>query len=124
VIFTWGSIFLCQLRLRQLVEKGVVPKSSFQMPGSPYTSYIGLVFLGLVIVGMAISGWQSSDDFWHKTNFLVVVLGIPIIAILLAIGWMIARPKVVENTGNRLGPVWSDTGPTYPDITDRSDPRE
>ena len=27
---------------------------------------------------------------------------------------MIAKPKVVENTGNRLGPVWSDTGPTYP----------
>ena len=114
VIFTWGSIFLCQLRLRQLVNKGVVPRSSFQMPGAPYTSYIGLVFLALVIVGMAISGWQSSDEFWHKTNFLVVVLGIPIIAILLAIGWMIARPKVVENTGNRLGPVWSDTGPTYP----------
>jgi len=84
------------------------------MPGSPWTSYVGLVFLGLVIVGMAISGWQASDEFWHKTNFIVVVIGIPIIALLLAIGWMIAKPKVIANTGGKIGPVWSDTGPTYP----------
>src|SRR6195952_1569447 len=73
VIFTWASIFLCQLRLRQLVDKGVIEARPFQMPGSPYTSYIGLAFLAFVIVGMAISGWQSSEMFWHKTNFLVVV---------------------------------------------------
>nr|MBA2323006.1 amino acid permease [Pseudonocardiales bacterium] len=117
VVFTWASIFLCQLRLRQLVDKGGVAARPFQMPGSPFTSYIGLAFLAFVIVGMAISGWQSSDVFWHKTNFLVVVLGIPVIALLLAIGWKIAKPKVVENTGGRLGPRWSDTGPTCPSKT-------
>ncbi len=37
---------------------------------------------------MAISGWQSSPYFWHKTTFLVVVFGIPIIAVMLAIGWL------------------------------------
>jgi L-asparagine permease len=114
VIFTWASIFLCQIRLRQLTDRGVIPPSPFPAPGYPWTSYIGLTFLGLVVVGMAISGWQSSEEFWHKTNFLVVVLGIPIIALLLAIGWRIAKPKVVENTGGRTGPVWSDDGPTYP----------
>jgi L-asparagine permease len=113
VIATWASIFLCQLRLRQLVDKGVIPPSPFPAPGSPYTSIIGLVFLALVIVGMALSGWQSSEEFWHKTNFLVVVFGIPIIALLLFLGWMIAKPKVIANTGGRIGPVWSDTGPTY-----------
>src|SRR4051795_3830862 len=86
VIFTWGTIFVCQIRLRQLTDRGVIPPSTFQMPGSPYTSYIGLAFLALVLVGMAISGWQSSPYFGHKVNFLVVVFGIPLIAIALAVG--------------------------------------
>src|SRR6185503_18041391 len=67
VVFTWATIFLCQLRLRSLCDKGVIPPSSFRMPGSPWTSYTGLAFLLFVIVGMAISGWQSSPYFWHKT---------------------------------------------------------
>ena len=115
VVFTWATIFLCQIRLRFLSKRGVVKPSSFQMPGSPYTSIVGLVFLGLIIIGLAISGWQASPDFWHKTDFLVVIIGIPVIAIALAIGWMVVKPKVVENTGNRLEAVWSDDGPTYGD---------
>ena len=85
------------------------------MPGSPYTSYIGLVFLGLVLVGMAVSGWQSSPEFWHKTSFIVIVIGIPLLAALLAIGWMVVSPKVVANTGGRMGPHWTDDGPAYGD---------
>jgi L-asparagine permease len=89
------------------------------MPGSPYTSIIGLVFLASIIVGLAITGWQSSPSFWHKTTFIVVVLGIPIIAVILGIGWLQVRPKVIANTGGRLKPVWSNDGPTYgPDRTD------
>ncbi|MDT7752549.1 MAG: L-asparagine permease, partial [Pseudonocardiales bacterium] len=53
VLFTWATIFLCQLRLRSLVNRGVIPASPFQMPGHPYTSIIGLVFLGLVLIGLA-----------------------------------------------------------------------
>lgn len=113
VVFTWGTIFACQIRLRQLVDKGVIEKSPFQMPGSPYTSYVGLAFLVLIVVGMAVSGWQSSPYFWHKTNFIVVVIGIPIIALLLTIGWYAVRGRVNANTGGRLKAVWSDTGPTY-----------
>ncbi len=113
VVFTWATIFLCQLRLRKLVNKGVIPKSDFQAPGYPWTSYIGLAFLALVIVGLAVSGWQSSPYFWHKTDFLVVVIGIPVLAIALVIGWMIVRPAVMANTGGRIKAVWSDDGPTY-----------
>jgi L-asparagine permease len=87
------------------------------MPGHPYTSIIGLIFLALVLVGMAVSGWQSSPYFGHKVNFLVVVFGIPVIAIVLAIGWKFAKPGVIANTGNRLKPVWSDDGPTYGPVT-------
>ncbi|MEO6998003.1 MAG: amino acid permease, partial [Terracoccus sp.] len=126
VVFTWATIFLCQLRLRSLVNRGVIRQSKFQMPGHPYTSIAGLVFLLLVLVGMTISGWQSSPYFWHKTNFLVVVLGIPIIAVVLAIGWFVVKPKVVANTGNQLKAVWSNDGPTtYDDSSaDKRDDRD
>jgi L-asparagine permease len=121
VVFTWGTIFACQLRLRKLVNKGVIPASPFQAPGYPWTSYIGLAFLALVIVGLAVGGWQASPYFWHKTDFIVVVFGIPLLAIALFIGWRLVKPKVVENTGGRLKAVWSDTGPTYGDEVDPDD---
>ena len=125
VIFTWGTIFACQLRLRSLVNRGVIPKSPFQMPGHPWTSIIGIAFLGLVLVGMAISGWKASPNFWHKTDFLVVALGIPILAAALTAGWMIVRPKVMANTNGRIKAVWSNDGPTYGEVSpDELDPTE
>ncbi len=73
---------------------------------------------------MAVSGWQSSPYFWHKTDFVVIVVGIPVLAVVLAIGWRVIKPTVVANTGDRLKAVWSDDGPTYgPDVDRRSGPR-
>jgi len=121
ILYTWATIFLCQLRLRRLTDRGVIPASSFQAPGSPWTSYTGLVFLVLVLIGIAVAGWQSSPYFWHKTGFVVVVVGIPVLVAVLEIGWLIVKPKVVEHTGGRLESVWTDTGPRYgstPTITE------
>ncbi|MGZ4475997.1 MAG: amino acid permease [Nocardioides sp.] len=115
VLFTWGSIFVCQIRLRQLSDRGVIPPSTLQTPFSPWTSIIGLVFIVLVVVGMAVSGWQSDPQFWHKTTFIVVVFGIPAIALVLMIGWLVARPKVIATTGGRIGALWTLDGPRYPD---------
>jgi L-asparagine permease len=113
VVFTWATIFLCQLRLRSLVKRGVVPASPFPMPGHPYTSIGGLVFLALVIVGLAIAGWESSPYFSHKVSFLVVVFGIPILTLALWLGWRLVKPAVIANTHGRLKAVWSNDGPTY-----------
>src|SRR3954453_14616608 len=51
VVFTWGTIFLSQLRFRSLVNRGVLPASKFPAPGYPWTSYVGLAFLVFVLVG-------------------------------------------------------------------------
>ena len=117
VLFTWGTIFACQIRLRRLSDRGVVPPSPFPAPFSPWTSIIGLVFLVMVLIGIAISGWQSSPYFWHKIGFVVVVVGIPVLAAIIAVGWLFVRPKVVANTGGRLKSIWTDNGPRYGDTT-------
>ncbi|SEQ01312.1 amino acid permease [Microlunatus flavus] len=124
ILWTWATIFLCQIRLRKLSDAGVVPASPFQAPGSPYTSYIGLAFLALVLIGLAVSGWQASDEFLHKTSFLCVVFGIPLLALALAIGWRVVKPRVMANTGGRIESVWTLDGPRYgndvtPDALDR-----
>jgi len=49
------------------------------------------------------------------------VLGIPILALALAIGWRAVKPAVTANTGGRLEAVWSDTGPTYGEGVDPDD---
>jgi L-asparagine permease len=125
ILFTWGTIFACQIRLRQLTDRGVIPKGAFQAPGYPYTSIIGLVFLVLVLVGLAISGWQASPYLLHKTSFLVVVFGIPILAGILALAWRAVKPKVIANTGNRIESLWTLDGPRYSDVSpDDLDPAD
>ena len=121
VVFTWGTIFVCQLRLRKLVNKGVIPASPFQAPGYPWTSYIGLAFLALVIVGMAVSGLAVlavllAQDRLHRRRVRDPAAGDR--ACSLA-GWR-SKPRVVENTGGRIKAVWSDTGP---DLRRRRDTR-
>ena len=114
VVFTWGTIFVCQLRLRRLTDRGVLPPSSFRAPGTPWTSYLGLGFLAFVIVGMAISGWQSSPYFWHKTGFVVVVLGIPALIVVFELGWLFVKGRVWAHTGGRMLSKWTDAGLRYP----------
>lgn len=112
-LYNWATIFLCQLRLRRLTDRGVIPPSPFRMPGSPWTSYIGLGFIVFVIGCIAVSGWQSSPYFWHKTNFIVVIFGIPFLALAVQVGWMLVRPRVDAYTGGQLQSSWTDNGPRY-----------
>ena len=106
IVFTWGTIFACQLRLRSLVNKGIIPKGKFQAPGYPYTSIFGLVFLVGVIVALGISGWLDTSG--GRVDFYVVVVGIPIIVAALTIGWFAIRGNVVEHTGGRMRSAWAE----------------
>ncbi|MEW1654725.1 hypothetical protein [Streptomyces sp. NPDC093707] len=76
------------------------------MPFHPYGSYLGLAFLALVVLGIVIQGWQSSPDFWGKTDFIAVVIGVPIVALIMQFGWSRVRRGVEEHTGGHLGPKW------------------
>lgn len=114
-LFVWGTIFVCQLRLRWLVNRGIVTKGPFQAPGYPWTSWFGLGFIVFVLVGMCISGWQASPQFWKKIDFIVVIVGIPALAGILALGWQLVKGRVARITDGRLLPVWGNDGPNYPE---------
>ncbi|ADG78359.1 Amino acid permease-associated region OS=Tsukamurella paurometabola (strain ATCC 8368 / DSM/ CCUG 35730 / CIP 100753 / JCM 10117 / KCTC 9821 / NBRC 16120/ NCIMB 702349 / NCTC 13040) OX=521096 GN=Tpau_1741 PE=3 SV=1 [Tsukamurella paurometabola] len=107
VVGVWSMIFISHIRYRKLSDLGLVPSSSFRAPLAPFMSYVGLAFLFFVIVGMAYSGWKSADAFWDKTNFVVVVIGLPIFVIALLISWVIVKPKVFDHLGGDLAPKWS-----------------
>ena len=84
-----------------------------------------MLAVGLVLIGLAISGWQASPYLLHKTSFLVVVFGIPVLAAILAIAWRAVKPKVVANTGNKIESLWTLDGPRYSDVTpDDLDPAD
>jgi amino acid transporter, AAT family len=53
-MWAWIMILVCQLRYRSRAERGLLPRSSFPAPGSPWTSWFALGFIGLVIVLMGI----------------------------------------------------------------------
>ncbi|MBB4688742.1 amino acid permease [Amycolatopsis jiangsuensis] len=94
-ILIWAMIFAAQIRLRQLTDRGLLPVRPFRAPFAPWSSYAGLGFLVFVIAGMAVSGWQSSPRFWEKKDFIVVVFGIPALALVLVLGWFAVRRRVL-----------------------------
>ena len=52
------------------------------------------------------------------------MIGIPVLAILLVIGWLVVRRNVLDHTNGRIKAVWSNDGPTYPGLTpDELDPQ-
>lgn len=103
VVFIWGSIFAAHIRLRRLTDRGLLPVKGFRAPFAPWSSYAGLAFLVFVIVGMAISGWQSAPHFWGKGDFIVVVVGIPALAVVLVAGWFLVRRRVMEHAASGRG---------------------
>ncbi|MBA2889711.1 amino acid permease [Nonomuraea soli] len=80
VITTWGTLVYCQIMLRRTGHR-----SSFPMPGSPYTNWGTLAFLALVVVLMAFADADQRIAFFC----------IPLLALAIWAGWrMIGRRRV------------------------------
>ncbi|MBA6104625.1 MULTISPECIES: amino acid permease [Pseudomonas] len=100
IVTTWGFIVMCQIRLRQAVERGELPDVGFKMPGAPYTSWATMGFLLAVLVLMA---FDYPSGTW-------TIGMIPVLAVGLTIGWQLTNrrgssqttptPAVTPNTGD------------------------
>lgn len=98
IVCSWAFIVLCQLKLRQAIKEGKADDISFKLPGAPFTSWLTLLFLFSVIVLMA---------FDYPTGTYTVA-SIPLIIILLIIGWYGVRKRVQAITARQHDDIQHD----------------
>lgn len=84
IIGMWSMIMIAHLAMLRACKAGFIDRPSFRLPGAPYTNYLTLVFL-IFVLAMT---WFKED------TGPTVILGIPVIAAFLVIGWFIARKRV------------------------------
>ena len=92
VIFTWATIFASQIMLRK--KKGLV--SSLPMPGSPWTSWVGLVALLAITVLIGFDTMTSPDGSVYMLG-LWTLCTIPFFAVVLWIGWQFVKNNEPKN---------------------------
>ncbi|WP_288027269.1 amino acid permease [Arthrobacter sp.] len=92
VIFTWGSIFASQIMLRR--KKGKV--SSLPMPGSPWTSWVGLAALLAITVLIGFDTMTGSDGAVFHLG-LWTLCAIPVFAVVLWFGWRFVKDNEPAN---------------------------
>jgi L-asparagine permease len=90
IITSWAFIVVCQMKLRQAIKQGKTPDVGFKLPGAPFTSWLTLLFLFSVLVLMG----------FDYPNGTYTIASIPLIAVLLVIGWFGARKRVHELAHN------------------------
>ncbi|ABV16483.1 L-asparagine permease [Escherichia coli O139:H28 str. E24377A] len=86
IIASWAFIIVCQMRLRKAIKQGKAADVSFKLPGAPFTSWLTLLFLLSVLVLMA----------FDYPNGTYTIAALPIIGMLLVIGWFGVRKRVAE----------------------------
>lgn len=86
ILSSWAFIVVCQMRLRKAIKQGKADEVSFKMPGAPVTSWLTLLFLASVVILMA----------FDKPVGTYTVASIPIIILLLILGWFGVRKRVYE----------------------------
>lgn len=92
VIFTWGAIFACQIMLRHKLGK----VSSLPMPGSPWTSWVGLGALLLITVLIGFDTLPTSDgEVFHLGLWTLGT--VPVIALVLWFGWQFVKNNAPKN---------------------------
>ena len=93
IIASWASIVLCQLRFYRMTNAGIMTRPRFQMPLTPYSGYLTLVFLLAVLVLMA---FDAPIGTWTVAT---LVLLIP----MLIGGWYLVRKQVMAIAKERIG---------------------
>lgn len=88
VIFTWGSIFACQIMLRK--KKGDAA-STLPMPGSPWTSWLGLAALAAITVLIAFDTMTDKATGEVFPIGLYTILCVPAVGVLLWLGWLLVK---------------------------------
>jgi len=83
IISTWSFILVCQLKLRQKINKGEIAPTGFAMPFAPYSNWLTLAFLAFVVCMMAF-------DYPDGTY---TVAAIPVIALILTGGWTLLHRR-------------------------------
>ena len=90
----WGMLALCQLKLARWSKQGIAQRpATFRMPGSPYTSYLVLVFLVGVFVLIA---FDYPVGTWTVASLAVFIP-------LLVAGWFACRNRILAIAEERLG---------------------
>ncbi|WP_245934397.1 amino acid permease [Arthrobacter psychrolactophilus] len=92
VIFTWASIFACQIMLRH--KKGKV--SALPMPGSPWTSWVGLGALLVITVLIGFDTMKAPDGSEYLLG-LWTLCSIPVLALGLWFGWQFVKKNEPKN---------------------------
>jgi L-asparagine permease len=93
ILASWGTIVLCQIRLKQWADRGLLQRPSFRLFGAPYTAYLTLLFLAGVLVLIAFD--------YPIGTYTVASLALVIPA--LVIGWYLCRDRVAAVAEQRSG---------------------
>ena len=93
IIAAWGTIILCQIRLKQWADRGLLQRPSFRMIGAPYTSYLTLAFLVGVLV---LIGLDYPVGTWTIGSLVIIVP-------MLVLGWFACRGRSCPGPAGRLG---------------------
>ncbi len=92
VIFTWASIFACQIMLRK--KKGKV--STLLMPGAPWTSWFGLLALLVITVLIGFDTMTGKDGSVFLLG-LWTLATVPFFAVVLWLGWQLVKKNEPKN---------------------------
>jgi L-asparagine permease len=112
IIAAWATIVLCQIRLKQWADRGLLKRPSFRMIGAPFTSYLTLAFLAGVFV---LIGFDYPVGTFTIGSLVIIVP-------LLVLGWFLCRGRIAAIAEERAaltggGPVVATPGAVEPNPT-------
>ena len=90
IIAAWATIVLCQMRLKQWADRGLLKRPSFRMIGAPFTSYLTLAFLAGVLV---LIGFDYPVGTFTIGSLVIIIP-------LLVLGWFLCRAASPPSPGN------------------------